>query len=257
MKLVSNFFLFSLLANIAFSFDCSDIYLDTKETLDKALNGVKEIEQKKRYSNSEEIITWYINPCKPIENKPEGDIKCPKNSRVCYVKSTIYDNENNKIRHINDIKGYAIDGPSEPKIVAGDYVMEFEGEKFKEDSKYTSEIKLTCAGNPDSVPIVDLNSDNKANIVFKGICVSNNKESPVEDGDDNNEHKKSGHGILKFIFLVISCYFIVGMAYNYFALNKRGVEIIPNSELWLAIYDGISNKISSIFGKREYRPILQ
>jgi len=250
-------FILTVLVKSITSFSCKDVFLDSKETLDKAISE-KIVETKNIYSYGIEYNTWYIDPCNTVEKQPKDSKKefCPKNSKVCLVKAIEFNDD--KKKQILDIKGYAVDSPrQDPVIRQGDYILNFEGEK---DSNYSTEIRFTCAGNSNSDPEVELDdSKKKVNILWKGICVSDSKTEPVDDDDKDKDDKKNsgGHFIIRFILIIIICYFIIGMCYNYFVLNKNGIDIIPNVDLWIAIFGSVIDKVSDIFGRRDYRPILQ
>eukprot|EP00833_Pecoramyces_ruminatium_P005477 jgi/Orpsp1_1/1179509/evm.model.c7180000069601.1 len=251
-------FIFGVLVKSISSFSCEDVFLDSKENLYKATTE-KIVETKVVYSNAVEYNTWYIDPCRSVEKQPKDSDKghCPNNSKVCLVKSMEFDDDKKK-KKIVDIKGYAVNNPSQdPYINKGDYVLNFEGEK---DSNYSTEIRFSCAGNNESDPEVELDENKKkVSILWKGICVSDGKTEPIDNDDNDNNKKKSsgGHFIIRFILIIVICYFIVGMCYNYFVLNKNGIDIIPNVDLWIALFGSIFDKVSELFGRRDYRPILQ
>ncbi|OUM64598.1 hypothetical protein PIROE2DRAFT_67291 [Piromyces sp. E2] len=213
---------------------------------------MEKVETKKVYKYGIEYNTWYIDPCRSVEKQPEDakKKKCPNNSKVCLIKSI----NGNKEEQIIDVKGYAVsDPPQDPVIKQGDYIINFEGEK---DSGYTTEISFTCAGNKGS-PEVDLDETNKkVSIKYKGICFSDSKTEPTDDNNKKDSDKSSGgHFFIRFILIIIFCYFVIGSCYNFFVLNKQGIEIIPNIDLWIALFTSCYDKITEIFGRRGYRPI--
>ncbi|ORX52230.1 hypothetical protein BCR36DRAFT_582731 [Piromyces finnis] len=254
MKTISLYiFIVTALVKTAFSFRCEDVYLDSKETLYKAIS-LEKVEDKKVYTSTDtvEYSTWYIDPCRSVEKQPEDSkIKCPSNSKVCLIKSIEFKGEKEKIY---DIKGYAVsDPPQDPLIKQGDYILNFEGEK---NSGYTTEITFTCAGNK-GTPEVTLDEDNKkVSIKYKGICVSDSKTEPTDDNKNKDDNSSSsGHFFIRFIFIIIFCYFVIGSCYNFFVLNKKGIEIIPNIELWTNLITVCYDKITEFFGRRGYSPI--
>ncbi|KAL6628635.1 autophagy-related protein 27 [Neocallimastix sp. 'constans'] len=246
----------TLIKSIA-SFSCEDIYLDSKNTLYKATSQ-KKVENEIKYSYGTEYNTWYIDPCRSVENEPKDYTKekCPDNSRVCLVKTIEFNDE--KKRKVIDIIGYAVSTPvQDPFIRQGNYTLYFEGEK---ESNYSAEINFSCAGDEKSNPDIELDANKKKVKVFwKGICVTDNKTEPIkdDDGKDNNNKKSGGHFIIRFILIIIICYFIIGMCYNYFVLNKNGLDIIPHIDILISVFGPIFDKISDLFGRRDYRPILQ
>ncbi|ORX81936.1 hypothetical protein BCR32DRAFT_292980 [Anaeromyces robustus] len=248
------FTLIVLVKSIA-SFSCEDVHLDSKETLYKATEK-KVVENKIINSEGTEYDTWYIDPCRSVEKEPEDSKngKCPKNSKVCLVKSFEFNGEKGK--KIMDIKGYAVNNPpQDPVIKESDYILNFEGE---EKSGYSTEFRFSCVGNNDGNPEVELDeSKKKVVITWKGICVSDGKTSPVDDDKKNKDEKSGGgHFFLRFIFIIVVCYFVIGMCYNFFVLNKSGIDIIPHVDFWNALIGSILDKLSELFGRRGYRPIL-
>jgi len=259
MKSISLYiFVFTTLVKSIVSFNCKNVYLsDSKDTLEKATSP-KTIENKTTLSNSIEYLTWYIDPCDTVEKEPSDNknTKCPKGSRACLVKSYEIDGK----KTIVDIKAFAVDEPKRDYTRQGSYYLEFDGD----GNDISAEFKFSCDGNKGD-PIVELDEGKKkVSIEYKGICISDSNDSrPVDDDNDNNRDNGrgsgsgGGHFFLRFIFIIIICYFVIGMCYNFFVLNKKGLEIIPNIEFWATIIESIHEKLSELFGRRGYRPILQ
>jgi len=91
------------------------------------------------------------------------------------------------------------------------------------------------------------------NIQSKYACPVGSKPPP---SGGNNEDKMSGGEIFLIIFFVsIAAYFLVGVVVKWRVYNATGVELIPNTELWLGlpglIRDGflfVKNKLTGAVG---------
>jgi len=248
------------LVNSIVSFSCDKTYIG-KKTLAKATE-LKTIEEKHMLKGGIEYLTWYIDPCHDIEKKPEeaknDNERCPKKSKVCLVRSIEFNGDKKKVL---DSEGFAIgDPPNDPVFRNGDFVLNFEGET---DSNTSAEIIFSCAGNEkdaENDPEVDYDKEKKkVTIKYKGMCINDGKTSPTDDdknNDDEDKEKGSSHFFIRFILIIIICYFGIGMCYNFFVLHKSGLDIIPNIDLWITIFTTISDKVSEMFGRRNYQPLL-
>jgi len=250
------------LVNSIVSFSCDNYHLEKKKTLAKATE-LKVIEEKHMYTGGTEYITWYIDPCHDIEKKPEegknDKERCPKNSRVCKVRSIELNDEKKRVL---DVKGFAVGEPPNDPFFRNEneFHLNFEGE---DGSNTSAEIIFNCAGNEKDAekdPEIEYDEEKKkVTIKYKGMCVTDGKTSPTDDDkdkDDDDKKKGSSHFFIRFILIIIICYFGIGMCYNFFVLNKTGLDIIPNVDLWINIFGSISDKISEMFGRRNYQPLL-
>eukprot|EP00834_Sanchytrium_tribonematis_P004489 NODE_224_length_12322_cov_0.795549.p6 type:complete len:230 gc:universal NODE_224_length_12322_cov_0.795549:4062-3373(-) len=222
---------------LLFALDCSKIVKDD-ETFDISSIPTTDFELESKPFGQ----TFRVNPCRKVSDA------CG-NSCLIYTKD---DTTVTEMWNTNDSPEISVEKSPFRLVLRYEtttngihYITTLKLAFDTESKSVTVSETFHSRGNTDKTAMIEI-----ANSKFKHVSQGNN------NGNGNPAPTSQGLGWFSILLIILSCYFALHMAYRFFVLKDRGLDIVPH--LWLfrrigyALEDGFNWIRHKISGNSQY-----
>ncbi|XP_067934753.1 uncharacterized protein [Watersipora subatra] len=174
-------------------------------------------------SDSKDLYTYYVNPCKLLLEPTSLDVNCDKSS-LCQ-KDVPYDDKSSQWYPIGS---YTIEYTGVPNR---DLQFHY-GSQLFEGVYRGSVINIVC-DEDQPVETLTFDGEHKLNeeVTEFSFTLRGDACCPIKHGGPNTA-LSAGSILLILFFVLLVVYFCGGMLFNKIGRGYTGVEIIPNYEFW-------------------------